>query len=165
MVKVYRDTALLAGLVYFSQGALGIAGITLPIFLRKLGWSIPEITTLTSLVGFPWVLKILYGLFSDTVPIFGYRRKSHLIIYSVIAAVGWFGLALLPADKVWIFLSLTIANLGFAATDVVTDGLIVEHSTPTTSPVYQGIAWGSRSGGAIVSGILGGWLARSEERR
>lgn len=28
----------------------------------------------------PWVVKPVYGFLSDTVPIFGYRRRSYLII-------------------------------------------------------------------------------------
>ena len=35
---------------------------------------------LTSFAAFPWVVKPLYGFLSDTVPIFGYRRRSYLVI-------------------------------------------------------------------------------------
>lgn len=159
MPKHSRDVALIAGLVYFVQGALGITGIALPLFLRSLKWSVAEITTLASIAAVPWVLKIGYGLLSDTLPFFGYRRKSYLILCSIISATGWLSLVIFPAEKHWVLISLIFANLGFAATDVITDGLIVEHSTEFTSHIYQGIAWGSRSFGAIVSGFLGGWLA------
>ena len=29
---------------------------------------------------FPWVIKPLYGFLSDTVPLFGYRRRSYLVV-------------------------------------------------------------------------------------
>jgi MFS family permease len=32
----------------------------------------------------PWCFKILYGLISDNVPIFGTRRKSYLVIMGVL---------------------------------------------------------------------------------
>ncbi len=159
MVKRSRDIAIVSGVVYFVQGALGIAGIALPLYLRSLRWSIAEIATVSSIAAAPWVLKIFYGLLSDSFPLFGYRRKSYLIICSILSALGWLSLAFLPSDKTWVLFSLLTANLGFAATDVITDGLVVEHSTNLTSHVYQGIAWGSRSFGALVSGVLGGWLA------
>ena len=54
---------------------------------------------------------------------------------------------------------MTIANLGLAATDVITDGLVVEYSRKGTAQTYQGIAWGARSVGSILSGYLGGILA------
>jgi hypothetical protein len=37
-----------------------------------------------SLIILPWSIKILYGLISDNVPIFGYRRKSYVIMMGVI---------------------------------------------------------------------------------
>jgi len=60
---------------------------------------------------------------------------------------------------------MMLANLGFAATDVITDGLIVEHSRGFSSHIYQSIAWGTRSVGAIVSGVAGGWLAAHWEAK
>ncbi len=159
MAKHTRDVALIAGVVYFIQGAIGISGIALPLFMRNLKWSVSEITTMSSVAALPWVLKILYGLLSDTYPFMGYRRKSYLILFSLLSALGWLNLVLLPSQKLWIFFSLLLTNLGFAATDVVTDGFIVEHSNEFTSPIYQAIAWGSRSAGALLTGFLGGWLA------
>ena len=159
MVKHTRDVAVISGLVYFTQGALGIAGIALPLYLRGLQWSVSDITIIMSAAASPWVFKIFCGLLSDTLPLLGYRRKSYLVLYSLVAAAGWLLLVILPAEKRWVMVCLFMTNLGFAATDVITDGLIVEHSTSLTSSIYQSIAWGSRSVGAIFSGFLGGWLA------
>ncbi len=39
---------------------------------------------LTGISSAPWVIKPLYGFLSDTVPIFGYRRRSYLIICGVL---------------------------------------------------------------------------------
>jgi MFS family permease len=159
LLKHTRDIAFLSGIVYFCQGALGISGIALLLFLRKLNWSVTEITTISSIAAAPWVLKIFYGLLSDFFPLFGYRRKSYLIIFSIFSGLGWLLLVSLPSEKMWILSALLMTNLGFAATDVITDGLIVEHSTHFTSHIYQSIAWGARSLGSIFSGITGGWLA------
>lgn len=146
-------------MVYFIQGAIGISGIALPLFLRNLKWSVSEITAITSIAGIPWVVKILYGLLSDSCPFFGYRRKSYLVLFSLLSALGWLSLLFLPTQKFLILFSMILTNIGFAATDVITDGLIVEHSTESTSALYQSIAWGSRSAGALITGFLGGWLA------
>ncbi len=158
-VKHARDTAFIAGVVYFIQGALGISGIALPLYLRGLGWSIGEITTVTAVAAFPWILKIFYGLVSDTLPLFGYRRKSYLVLASLISSCGWFLLAEIPPQKGLILTAMLLSNVGFAATDVITDGLVVEHSTGFSGPIYQAIAWGFRSVGALLGGILSGWLA------
>lgn len=42
-----------------------------------------------SITTIPWVIKPLWGFISDTFPIFGYRRKSYLIILSLIHSFFW----------------------------------------------------------------------------
>ena len=155
-----KSTARLAALVYFVQGALGITAIALPLYLQDLGLSISQIAYLGSLSAFPWFLKIIYGALSDSLPIFGLRRKPYLIISSVLSMCGWLALAMKPSGFGLLLAILTLVNVGFAATDVITDGLIVEKSNKETVGKYQSLAWGFRSAGAVLSGILGGILAQ-----
>lgn len=157
-----RDIAILAGAVYFMQGALGVASIALPLFLRNFGLSIEEIAKLSAFVAFPWVLKIAYGLLSDAVPLFSYRRKSYLILFACLGSLGWFLLSSVNHTQIsTIALCLIASNLALAAIDVITDGLIVQNSVGMRSHIFQSIAWGSRSLGAILSGYAGGWLAEN----
>ena len=37
-------------------------------------------TMYMSIIHIPWSIKIIYGLLSDNVPLFGTRRKSYLIL-------------------------------------------------------------------------------------
>ena len=37
-----------------------------------------------SAITFPWCMKILYGLISDNVPLFGTRRKSYIVIMGIV---------------------------------------------------------------------------------
>ena len=52
--------------------------------LQMLGGKMPchvsQVAIVTGLGAAPWVVKPVYGFLSDTVPIFGYRRRSYLII-------------------------------------------------------------------------------------
>lgn len=160
MLKRSYSIAYLAGLVYFVQGAIGVSSLSLQFYLRRsLGWSVSEITMINSIATAPWIFKIFYGLMSDCIPIFGYRRKSYLILSSLFSVLGWFILANFGTVKTIILAALLLVNTGFAMTDVVTDGLIVEHSVKDMSAFYQSIAWGTRGLGAVLSGIIGGWLA------
>lgn len=45
-----------------------------------------QVAFLTSFAAFPWVVKPFYGFLSDTVPIYGYRRRSYLIICGLLGA-------------------------------------------------------------------------------
>ena len=154
-----KGVALLTSLVYFVQGALSLSAVAFPLLLRKGGWTIPEIATFSFVIGLPWTLKIIYGATSDAVPMGGLRRKPYVILASLLSIASWLGLAFNGESKVLLYAFALAANLGFAVTDVVTDALIVEHSTESTTQVYQSLAWGWRSAGAIVGGVLGGWLA------
>lgn len=154
-----KGVALLTSLVYFVQGALSLSAVAFPLLLRKGGWTIPEIATFSFVIGLPWTLKIIYGATSDAVPIGGLRRKPYVILASLLSIASWLGLAFNGESKMLLYVFALAANLGFAVTDVVTDALIVEHSTESTTQVYQSLAWGWRSAGAIFGGVLGGWLA------
>ncbi len=158
MILFWR-VAWLAGVVYFVQGALGIAGIALPLYLRAQGFSVTKIAFITSVASAPWFFKIVYGAISDAVPLWKLRRKPYLIICSILSCLGWVLLGVSPPTEKWFIVSMIIANLGLAATDVITDGLIVEFSTRKSAQVYQSISWGARSLGAVLSGFAGGVLA------
>lgn len=165
MILIHRDVVKLISVVYFMQGAVGIAGIALPLYLRSSGFSVKEIAYYMSVVGVPWFLKVIYGAISDAFPIFGHRRKPYIIICCSIASLGWFLMAMFPPKMAFLIVAMVIANIGFAATDVVTDGIVVEHSTAYTSKIYQGISWGSRSVGSLMSGVIGGYLAAKLDDR
>jgi len=156
-----KSTARLIALVYFVQGALGITSIALPLYLKDLGFSISQIAYLSSLSAFPWFFKIIYGALSDSLPIFGLRRKPYIFLSSALATLGWLFLALKPTGFITLLIAMSIMNTGFAATDVITDGLIVEKSDKENVGKYQSLAWGFRSLGAIVSGLMGGYLAQT----
>jgi len=153
--------ATLASFVYFVQGAVSLSAVALPLLLRQKGWSISQISTFGFVVGLPWTLKILYGALSDGLPLGGKRRKPYVILSSLVSMVSWVGFALFGSHLPLLTIFALSANVGFALTDVVTDALVVERSTEGNAQVYQSLAWGFRSGGAVVGGFLGGWLAQT----
>lgn len=160
-LPIEGSVALLASFVYFVQGALGLSAVAFPLLLRQKGWSISEIATFSFVSGLPWILKLFYGALSDGVLIGGLRRKPYVILASLLSLGAWLGLALFPHRSVFLYLFTLLGNFGFALTDVVTDALIVEHSTESTTQLYQSLAWGFRSLGAVLGGVLGGWLAQT----
>jgi MFS family permease len=158
-IRIDRGVVQVAGSIYFIQGAIGIASVTYPLYLRSKGFSIPEITFIASISSVPWFLKIFYGAISDGLPLWNLRRKPYLVICSLLGCLGWVLLGVVPSRTLWIIMTMMMANLGIAATDVITDGLVVEHSNEGTAQIYQSISWGARSVGAVLSGVIGGFLA------
>lgn len=46
-----------------------------------------QVAVLTGLSSIPWMVKPLYGFISDSVPLFGYRRRSYLVLCGLMG--GW----------------------------------------------------------------------------
>src|SRR6266581_7956360 len=80
-------------LVYVVEGLGQIGGLIaqpLTYYLKQVqGWTPVQITAYLTLFNLPWIIKPLYGLVSDFIPLFGYRRKSYLIIANIAAIVGY----------------------------------------------------------------------------
>jgi len=107
----------------------------------------------------PWMIKPLYGLVSDYVPLLGYRRKSWLMLVNLCAASGFLWLANLT-DLGTMLIALFLAAFGTAASDVLVDALMVENGNRTGETArFLGIQWLWFKLGAIVTALAGGYLA------
>src|SRR4030095_4463616 len=86
--------ALLFAVVYFSQGMYYVVVQPLNLTLQeRLGLSAAQVATFGWITLFPWVVKPIYGLLSDSVPLFGSRRKSYFLLMSALASATGFMLA------------------------------------------------------------------------
>lgn len=95
-------------------------------YKEYLGLDPGEMQIYISVIHIPWSFKILYGLISDNVPIFGTRRKSWLIIMGILQFVTIFSLALTePKDPLAVALILAAASLSEAFVNVVSDAIMV----------------------------------------
>jgi len=158
MRRIPLNYALFA-VVYFLEGMLALAGIAMPLFMKdELGLSVGSVAALFGFMSLPWILKPIYGLASDFLPIMGYRRKPYLMIGSVLCFAGWGLTAGWATTVTRLVTAQFIADVGIASIDVFTDGLAVEQSTNKNRGLIQTICWGSRSLGAIIAGVSGGWL-------
>src|SRR6266436_8659506 len=74
-----------------GQARVGIIFQPLNYYLKVIGWTPLQVTAYLAILNFPWVIKPVFGLVSDFIPLFGYRRKSYLIISSLCAAGAYAG--------------------------------------------------------------------------
>jgi MFS family permease len=78
-----------------------------------------------SLIHLPWSVKILYGLISDNVPIFGTRRKSYLVIMGLVQFFSLSLIFLIHDWSVWaVTICLTMASMSEAFVMVVADAIL-----------------------------------------
>ena len=100
-----------------GQARVGIVLQPLTNFLKSGGWTPLEVTAFFAALNFPWVIKPVFGLVSDFVPLLGYRRTSYLMLASVGAAIGYAGVALLDDPARFApFLVLTSWAMAMAST-------------------------------------------------
>ena len=137
---------------------------TQPLFFllkEEMGLSASETATFFALIGIAWTVKPLYGLLSDAVPLFGYRRRSYLLVTTVMAALGWLALAVLPGYPWGVMLViLGLTGLGFAFTDVLCDAVMVEEGKARgLTGRFQSIQWAAIYGASLLAGVGGGYLS------
>ena len=92
-----RRLMVFFGIVYAVEGlgqTSGLIAQPLTFFLKEFhGWTPVQVTAFLTLFTLPWVIKPLYGAVSDFLPLFGYRRKSYLILANVVALGAFLWLA------------------------------------------------------------------------
>ncbi|KAK9814565.1 hypothetical protein WJX72_007902 [[Myrmecia] bisecta] len=114
-----------------------------------------------AIVGLPWIVKPLYGLCTDSFPLFGYRRRSYLAACGLTGSLAYFCLGSLAKATMPTLLLLTLSELSIAFSDVVIDGVVVERSRgepQATAGALQSVCWGSQATGSMLSAYAGGRL-------
>jgi predicted MFS family arabinose efflux permease len=156
-----RRLALLFGIVYFAQGMWYLPNQTITTSLKDAGLSAGQIATFFAITTIPWLIKPVYGLLSDFVPLFGYHRKSYLLLTSGTAAMGGFLLGLTGEHSYSRMATLfTLMALGLAFTDVLVDALMVENGKPLgLTGAFQSVQWGAIITASVLVGEIGGYLA------
>ena len=118
-------------LSYFNVGiAIYILQAPLSYYLiDTLDISSTSYNAYFTLVALPWSLKFLLGSLTDGVPIFGYRRKSWLLIGWVLYILAALGLAFVsePSFLATAFISF-IMTCSYILSDVCNDALCVERA-------------------------------------
>jgi MFS family permease len=162
-----RRLALLFGVVYFAQGMWYLPNQTVTMIFKDSGLSAGQVANFFAVSGTPWLLKPVYGLLSDFVPVFGRRRKGYFVLASGLAALAGFGVAFGGSASYWTLVALfTAMGLGLAFTDVMTDALMVESGRPRgLTGAFQSVQWAAIYSAAIFVGIGGGYLAEHRSLR
>ncbi|MGH7303184.1 MAG: hypothetical protein ACRELZ_07840, partial [Candidatus Rokuibacteriota bacterium] len=174
--------AVLFGVVYFAQGMWYLPEQTITIVLKDRGLSAGQVADLALITILPWLIKPLYGLLSDFVPLFGRRRQSYFLLTSALAAAAGLALAWgnwLATGEIRTFqifgvsftlvegvVLVTVMALGLAFTDVLTDAMMVERGRPLgLTGAFQSVQWGCITVASVLVGEIGGQLAETRSLR
>ena len=145
-----------------GQARVGIIYQPLTHYLKDIGWSALQVAAYFAVLNFPWIIKPVFGLVSDFVPLFGYRRKSYLVIASL-CAVAAFAVIARQAEPAAIALPLLLTSYAMATASTLCGALLAENGrTFRLSSTFVSQQWlwfyiaimaSSFAGGALVENL------------
>jgi folate/biopterin transporter len=148
--------------VYFVQGILRLSRLAVSFFLKdELGLSPAEVSALFGIVVLPWIIKPLFGFFSDGFPIFGYRRRPYLILSGILGTLAWVAMATVVHSSPAATIAILLSSLSVAVSDVIVDSLVVERAraeSQAEAGSLQSICWGASAFGGLITAYFGGFL-------
>ncbi|KAI5586770.1 hypothetical protein BDE02_06G234000 [Populus trichocarpa] len=101
----------------------------------------------------PWVMKPIWGLFTDVFPVRGYKRRPYFIVAGVLGCVSALMIALLGKVPIAVALSCLIGiTAGVAIADVTIDACIAKNSIEirALAPDMQSLCGFCSSLGALI---------------
>jgi folate/biopterin transporter len=157
------STELIAILtVYFVQGIIGLARLAVSFFLKDdLGLRPAQVAAMIGVAALPWVVKPLFGFLSDSLPLFGYRRRSYLVLSGFLGALSWIMLATVVHTAWAATATIALSSLSIAIADVIVDSLVVERArqeSMSEAGSLQSLCWGTSAAGGILTAYLSGLL-------
>lgn len=148
--------------VYFVQGILGLARLATSFFLKdELGLSPAEVAAMMGVVSLPWVIKPVFGFLSDSLPIFGYRRRSYLLLSSILGCAAWAAMGTVVHSAVAAMITITLCSLAIAVSDVIVDSIVVERirdESQADTGSLQALCWATTALGGLITAYLSGFL-------
>ncbi|BAC07569.1 folate/biopterin family MFS transporter [Thermosynechococcus vestitus] len=149
-------------LVYFVQGVLGLARLAISFFFKdELGLSPAEVAALMGVAALPWVIKPVFGLVSDSLPLLGFRRRSYLVLSGLLGCGAWLSLGTWVATPWQATAAILGASIAIALSDVIVDSLVVERArqeSATEMGTLQSLSWAATAVGGILTAYFSGQL-------
>jgi len=153
---------LFFALVYVVEGLGQIVGLIaqpLNYYLKQVyGWTPLQISAYLAIFNLPWIIKPVYGLVSDFIPLFGYRRKSYLIVVNAAAIVGYAWATQLdrPSELV---VALMVTAYAMAISSTLCGAVLVENGQKLhESGTFVNQQWLWFNIAAMAAAIVGGQL-------
>jgi MFS family permease len=151
-------------LVYIVEGlgqVVGLIAQPLTYYLKEVhGYSALQVTAFITVFNVPWVIKPVYGLISDFLPLFGYRRKSYLLIANAAAIAGYFWTTQINVPHV-LLLALMLTAYAMAISSTLCGAVLVENGQKLhASGAFVNQQWLWFNVAAMAAAIVGGQLVQ-----
>src|SRR5262249_2463541 len=124
--QYYVMVGLGAFVTTLAQPAV-IGRLPLQLLLKnELHFNAQTLAAFLLIVAFPWNVKPLAGILSDSFPLFGTRRRHYMLLSASLAAVCWFMIAVVPRAYPPLLLVALGISVFLVVASTVMGGLMVE---------------------------------------
>jgi MFS family permease len=153
---------LFFGLVYVVEGIGQTGGLIaqpLNYYLKEtFGWTPVQVTAYLTILNLPWIIKPVYGIVSDFLPLFGYRRKAYLVIANAAGAGAYCWVTQITAPGQLVF-ALLLTAYAMAISSTLCGAILVENGQRFgASDAFVNQQWLWFNIAALASGFIGGQL-------
>jgi MFS family permease len=153
---------LFFGLVYVVEGIGQTGGLIaqpLNYYLKQtFAWTPVQVTAYLTILNLPWIIKPVYGIVSDFVPLFGYRRKAYLVLANAAAAIAYCWVSQITAPSELVF-ALLLTAYAMAISSTLCGAILVENGQRLgASDAFVNQQWLWFNVAALASGFIGGQL-------
>lgn len=124
MISNERLTVAMIGI---AQGLLDL--LTLPIFYFYKDFlmvNAAEISFYIAVAMLPWIIKPIFGFISDQYPLFGYRRRSYLIVATLVETLGILYIGLFANSKLEVVTCQFLLMFGLVFRNVIGGSLLFD---------------------------------------
>lgn len=112
----------------------------------------------------PWIVKPLWGLLTDVIPVLGYRRRPYILLAGLVGIVSMLTLSLhKKLHVVFALLAMTAGSAGVAIADVTIDACVAQNSIshPSLAADMQSLCGLSSSFGSLLGFSISGLLVHA----
>jgi len=120
----------------------------------------------STIVTFPWNVKLIYGLTIDSITFCGYRRKSYMAMFGVLGSLSMLMAVSFSESYGVQLIAVTLSQLSISFCDVIADALTVERTefkSHTVATRLQSLAWGARSVASIAGVLVSTQMQKDEQ--
>ncbi|XP_073275820.1 probable folate-biopterin transporter 2 isoform X2 [Primulina huaijiensis] len=144
-----------------SQGLGGsLARVGTEYYMKDVQKVLPsEAQVYSGITSIPWIIKPLWGLLTDVVPILGYHRRSYFVFAGFLGVIAMLSLSLHnELHIVLALLFLTAGSASVAIADVTVDACVAQNSGthPSLAADMQSLCALSSSIGSLVGFSISG---------
>jgi hypothetical protein len=153
---------LFFALVYVAEGVGQTGGLIaqpLNYYLKQtFGWTPVQVTAYLTILNLPWIIKPVYGIISDFLPLFGSRRKAYLVLANAAGAGAYYWVTQITAPS-QLVLVLLLTAYAMAISSTLCGAILVENGQRLgASDAFVNQQWLWFNIAALASGFIGGQL-------